>query len=278
MTVKTTVNALLDRYVIECLPKLSERTQRDYSKYILPKLRAMWGDRIADDIAPREFGEYLYSSPKGQVQRTRELAPLAAAYTCGKGMWWLVKNHPLRDLKKPKSEPRDRLIEDAEFAAVLAMAPYRIRLAMKLSLMTGQRQGDILALKWGQIRDMEIHIQQSKTRKRLAIGIHPELEAVLDECWKLPGGGKDGGEYVICSNKGTRYSSEGFRAMFTRVMRQYALRGGQRFTYHDIRAYAATKCASPEHARRLLGHTNIAMTQRVYRRGIERVQALETSK
>jgi integrase len=49
----------------------------------------------------------------------------------------------------------------------------------------------------------------------------------------------------------------------------------QRFTFHDIRALAATRCSTPEVAMRLLGHTTLAMTMRVYRRGVERVKALE---
>lgn len=271
---QTTVDALLDRYVVEILPTLSERTARDYSRYTLPSLRRRWGPRIADEIKPREFGEYLYSSPKGRIQRTRELAPLAHAYSCGKGMWWLCEQNPLAGLKKPKNPPRDRLIEDREFAAVLALAPDTIGLAMLLALYTGQRQGDLLRLKWSDIRDGAIHVQQSKTGKRLAITLHSDVKRVLGRCWLLPRGGRDGGEYVISSGRGTRYSSEGFRAMFTRVQRAYEMGGGTRWRFHDIRALAATRCPTPEDARRLLGHTTIAMTLRVYRRGIETVGAL----
>jgi len=271
---QTTVDALLDRYVVEILPTLSERTQRDYSRYTIPHLRRKWGPRIADDIKPREFGEHLYSSPKGRIQRTRELAPLAHAYSCGKGMWWLCEHNPLAGLKKPKNPPRDRLIADQEFLQVLALAPDTIGLAMLLALYTGQRQGDLLRLKWSDVHDGAIHLQQSKTGKRLAISLHVDLKRVLGRCWLLPGGGAQGGEYVICSTRGTRYSSEGFRAMFTRVQRAYARGGGTRWRFHDIRALAATRCDTPEEARRLLGHTTVAMTSRVYRRGVERVAAL----
>jgi len=71
-----------------------------------------------------------------------------------------------------------------------------------------------------------------------------------------------------------RYTSEGFRACWQRVMRKWMRRGGENFHFHDIRALCATRCPTPEFAQRLLGHTSIAMTLRVYRRGVERVQAL----
>ena len=120
-------------------------------------------------------------------------------------------------------------------------------------------------------------MQQSKTGKRLAIGINLELEAVLDQCWQLPGGGGEGSEYIIPTRTGKPYTSEGFRAVYQRVMRKWVARGGCRFRYQDLRALAATKCATPEIAMRLLGHTTLAMTMRVYRRGIERVKALSLS-
>lgn len=180
-------------------------------------------------------------------------------------------------MKRPRSQPRDRLILDEEFEGVKAIAPKRMKLAMMLALLTGQRQGDILRFKWSDIQDMEIHLQQSKTGKRLAIGINVELEKVLDECWQLKGGGADGSEYIIPTRTGAPYTGEGFRATYQRLMRRWVAAGGSRFRYHDLRALAATKCATPEIAMRLLGHTTLAMTMRVYRRGIERVQALNVS-
>jgi len=146
-----------------------------------------------------------------------------------------------------------------------------------LALLTGQRQGDIIRLRWADIQDMGIHLQQSKTGKRMVIEINPELEQVLDQCWQLPGSGRDGGEHVLPTRTGKPYTSEGFRAVYQRVMRKWAAQGGSRFRYHDIRALAATKCATPEIAMRLLGHSTLQMTLRVYRRAPERVKALSLS-
>jgi integrase len=170
-----------------------------------------------------------------------------------------------------------------------------MQLAMMLALLTAQRQGDIIKFRWLDIRGMDLHVQQSKTRKRIAIAINAELEAVLDRCWLLPGGGKDGSEYIIPTRTGKPYTSEGFRACWQRTINR-AMRGRpayrrrkdkpvgaltpairERFTFHDIRALAATKCATPEIAMRLLGHASMAMTMRVYRRGIEHVDALEVA-
>jgi len=267
-----TVSAILDRYEAECLPKLAPRTRKDYARH-LQHLRREFGHRIAEELKPKDFGPFLQVK-KGPVQRVRQLAVLSAAFTQAVSFWYWIPSNVLRDVKRPKSRPRDRLILDEEFQGCKASAPKRVQLAMMLALLTGQRQGDIISFKWSDIRNMELHVYQQKTGKRLAIGINPDLEAVLDECWKLKGGGGAGSEYVLPTRTGKPYTSEGFRACWQRVMKRWMRLGNENFHFHDLRALAATRCKTPEEAMRLLGHTTLAMTMRVYRRGVERVNAL----
>lgn len=270
-----TVADILDRYQRDCLPSLAPRTQKDYARH-LDHLRRLFGPRVACDLQPRDFGPFLHNDGKarGRIQRVRQLAVLSAAFTQAVSFWYVIERNVLRDVKRPKSFPRDRLIEDWEFAGCQAIAPLRVKLAMRLALKIGQRQGDLLDLKWADIKDMEIHIFQSKTRKRLAIAIDAELEKLLDECWQLKNGGNAGSPYVLPTRRGERYTSEGFRACWQRTMKKWMRGGGENFHFHDIRALCATKCPTPEYAMRLLGHTTLGMTMRVYRRGVEKVQAL----
>lgn len=118
---------------------------------------------------------------------------------------------------------------------------------------------------------MAVYLEQAKTGKRLAIEVSPELEAVLDRCWTLP----KRGEFVITRSIGGGFTSAGFRALWQRVMNKWVRLGNARFTFHDLRALCATKCPTMEAAMHLLGHSNISMTRRVYRRGIERVKPLQ---
>lgn len=263
-----TVTDILNRYELDCVPDLAPRTQIDYHRHLI-RLREVFGSAIAQELQPKDFATFL-NVKKGKCQRVKQLAVMSAALTQAVSFWYWLPRNVLRDVKRPKAKPRDRLVTAEEFAAVRATAPYRIKLAMDLAVMTGQRQGDLLSMKWADIRDMEIHVEQAKTGKRLAIAITPDLEGVLDKCWQLP----MRGEHVLTRIYGGPFTGEGFRAMWQRNMRKYVARGGIRFTNHDLRALAATRCATPEIAMRLLGHSNIQMTMRVYRRGVERVQAL----
>lgn len=283
-TTAVTVNEILFRYERDCIPDLAPRSQIDYRRHVV-RLREVFGHRIAVELEPKDFGPFI-NVKKGKFQRVKQLAVLSAAFTQAVSFWYWIPRNVLRDVKRPKSKPRTRLVEQEEFAAVRATAPYRVQLAMDLAVMTGQRQGDILNFRWSDIKDLpepivdpitgevvtsELHVFQSKTGKRLAIGISKDLEAALDKCWQLP----NRGQHVLTPARGgERYTGEGFRAMWQRNMRKYVARGGTRFTFHDLRALAATRCPTPEIAMRLLGHTNMAMTLRVYRRGVERINAL----
>lgn len=266
---EVTVIEILDRYERECLGELAPRTQKDYIRH-LKTLRARFGACLANELRPKDFAAFL-DVRRGKIQRVRQLAVLSSAFTYAVSVWYIMERNVLRDVKRPKSKPRDRLILDEEFAGLRSIASKRVRLAMMLALLTGQRQGDILSFKWADIKDNALHVYQAKTGKRIAIEITGDLEAVLDQCWQTRGESP----YVLPNRSGERYTGEGFRACWQRMMGRYVKRGGVRFTFHDIRALAATKCATPEIAMRLLGHTSIAMTMRVYRRGIERVQALK---
>jgi integrase len=266
-----TVAEILHRYERDCLPELAPRTQVDYGRCLV-RLRMAFGHLVATEMQPKDFATFI-NVKKGKVYRVKQLAVLSAALTQAVSFWYWIPRNVLRDVARPKFRPRDRLVTAEEFAAVRALAPYRVQLAMDLAVMTGQRQGDLLNLKWSDVKGMDLHLEQSKTGKRLAIEVTPDLEAVLDKCWQLPSRGR----YILSPRRGgDQFTGEGFRAMWQRNMRKALRRGAisSRFTFHDLRALAATRCASPEIAMRLLGHTNISMTLRVYRRGVERVKAL----
>jgi integrase len=269
-----TIAACIDRYQRDGMSSLAPRTQQNYRRH-LDQLRRDFGTMGVPELTPRVLAGWM-DVPKGKIQRNRQLAVLSAVLTKAVRRYFLAESNPCRDVDRHPSKPRDRLVSDEEYAAWRAVAPLRVQLMMDLAIRTGQRQGDLLDLQWSAIRDNEIHFQQSKTGKRLAIEINPEIEAVLDRCWLLPNGGKDGGIYVVTRSRGGRYTSEGFRALHQRVMNKCMRRGVLkiRATFHDLRAVAATKCKTMEEAMHLLGHSNISMTRRVYRRGIERVKAL----
>lgn len=268
-----TVNDILDRFVRDYIPGLAPRTQDGYTRHVAV-LRQAFGTRLADELRARDFGPFM-DVKKGRIQRNRQLAVLSAAFSEAVGRWYMMERNPCRDVKRNPSKPRDRYVTDAEFESLRAVAAPRVKLAMELALLTGQRQGDIISMKWSQIEDMAILITQGKTGKRLAVQITPTVEAVLDRCWKLKGGGAEGSAYVLPTRKGTPYTSEGFRACWQRTMQRWARKGGKRFTFHDLRAKSASDSETIDAAYQRLGHTSMTMTRRAYDRGVRKVMPLK---
>lgn len=268
-----TVSQILDRYEAECLSSLAPRTARDYARHI-KHLRQTFGPLIANDLRPRDFRDFM-NVKKGKIQRNRTMAVLSAAFSEAVGRWYLLERNVLRDVKRHPSSPRNRYVTDEEYAKCKAMAPLRVQLMMELALLTGQRQGDLLSLEWDQVRDMAILFTQSKTGKRLALTVTPAVEEVLDKCWQLPSGGKDGSEFVITRKCGGRYTSEGFRALWQRTINGFVKAGNVRFSFHDLRAKSASDSTTIDAAYQRLGHTSMTMTRRVYDRGIRVVSPLK---
>ena len=67
-----------------------------------------------------------------------------------------------------------------------------------------------------------------------------------------------------------------FDSIWQRFMRNALIKTKlkERFTEHDLRAKVASDIES-KHARRLLGHSNIEITERIYRRKANKVKPLK---
>lgn len=267
-----TVNAILHRFERDYVPNLSPRTQIDYGRHI-STLRQLFGQRIAGELKPKDFGPFM-DVKKGKTQRNKQLAVLSCAFSEAVGRWYWLEQNVLRDVKRHPAGVRNRYVTDKEFEGMKALCPPRHKLAMDLALLTGQRQGDIISMKWAQVQDMHIVVYQGKTGKKLAIEVTATVEAVLDKCWNLPGGGCDGSDWVLPTRRGTAYTGEAFRACWQRTMRKWEKLGNKRFTFHDLRAKSASDSETIDDAYQRLGHTSMSMTRRAYDRGVRKVKPL----
>lgn len=267
------LNQVFDRYEQEVLPELAPRTQRDYRRH-LKILRAHFGDKHPDAVRPKDVGQFL-GVPRGKIQRNRQVAVLSAIYSYAVGRWWAAERNPCLGVLRNPSKKRTRYITDDEFLMIYREAPERVRIIIDLAFVTGQRQGDILALRWDQVTPDGIRLQEGKTGKKLLIGLSPTLEAILARAKRLQG--KQPSEYVNASRNGIRYSGEGFRACYQRVMRP--IRAASLIekpfpTFHDLRAKCVSDSKSLEEAFERSGHTTMAMTRGTYDRNFRKVTPL----
>lgn len=276
----TTMNELFTRYEKECIPDLQKRSQKDYLA-ILQILRQSFGHLEPREVTPRMVVNFL-EVPTGRIHRNRMVTILSTIFKKAQGRWLIEDDlrNPCVGVERWPTRPRDRYVTDEEFKGFRAICSPQVQVAMDLAVIMGQRQGDIVGLKWNQVKtegiprnEWYVEINQGKTGKKLGIVITPALEAVLDRAWMmLPHWPR---EYVLRTNpprgnplkRGHRYTEDGFRAMWQRYMREWAKAGNERFHYHDLRAKAGSDSKDVQHAFALLGHQDIKMTARVYERG-----------
>ncbi len=264
-----------DRYVKEVIPTLAPRTQKDYSRHVA-LLRTTFGHMRPEDLQPRHIGQFL-DRPKGKIQANRQVAVLSAVYSKMVGRWYCADKNPCQHVERNESKRRTRYITDAEFDAVRAIAPVRVQIMMDLALLTGQRQGDLLTLPLKNVSAEGILFKQGKTGKRLLVGMSPALQEVLDRAAKLLPQNHWGSVVRTSQEGGKPYTSEGFRALWQRVMNRALEKRliKERFTFHDIRAKCVSDSKNIQDAFERAGHTSMAMTRGTYDRGVRKVTPLK---
>jgi integrase len=269
-----TMNDLFDRYSRDHVPTLAPRTQRDYLRHIA-HLRPVFGERDPAAIKPRDVGRHL-DVPTGKLHRNKQVMVLAHVFSLAIGKWFVegVEVNPCVNVARNESKPRDRYVSDDEYLAVYRHAPLRVQMAMDLALLTGQRQGEILRLRWEHISRDGIFFQASKTRKRIMIEPSVYLGYILARAKREINRGPQ--RYVIETREGKPYTSDGFRGKWRRAMRM-ALASKtlkEKFTFHDIRAKNISDDPSLQTASDRAQHGSIGLTRSVYDRGIRRCRAL----
>ncbi len=116
------------------------------------------------------------------------------------------------------------------------MAGPVLRASMEILYCTGIRMGDLLRLKWTDVDQEFIHIEEGKTMSEFRKEITPRLTVALALARKLPG--VDLSHYVIHNRRGQRYTEDGFGTLwqYTRTK----LPEHERFGIHLLRHKAIT--------------------------------------
>lgn len=270
-----TLADVIDRYRTDVLPlKRSAQTRVDQAKE-LDRLKAVFGAMLPDSLTSQHCYRYL------DERRNKDGKPVPTAarheiallgHVMAKAIrWGVATGNPVRALERQARGRRTRYVTDAEFERVRALASERLRIAMDLARMTGQRRGDLLTLKREQLTDEGIVFQQSKTGAGVLVEWTPELQAVIARAKQLKP--QIPGTYLLRTRGGAPYSARGFSAMWQRLMDRAVEQGVARFTFHDLRAKAASDKASIEEAQALLGHASSETTKRIYKRNLTRAKA-----
>jgi integrase len=147
-----------------------------------------------------------------------------------------------------------------------------IGMAAEYAALAGNRKAEFIDLAWPQIDESAgiIRTKRAKQRgkKRGEVIEHVEITpAIAELLQRLRAARKDDCLYVFSNRYGTHYTPEGFKAMWSKLMKQAITEKviAKRFTFHDLRAYYVTRHKAERGALPDL-HANPATTARVYDR------------
>lgn len=215
--------------------KLKPNTRKDYEKH-WNALDKVFGKMDAQKLKPEHIRKYMDIKGKSsEVQANRHHSLLSTLYSWGfeRGR---VKTNPCKGVSKFQEKPRERYIEDIEYAAVYDAGSIAVKVAMEISYLCAARQGDVLKLTKSQITKEGIDIKQGKTGKRQIKTWTPRLRAAVKLAESIET--KNASIYVIPTQTGTAYTSSGFRAMFTKAKLKARDETKMKldYTFHDIKA------------------------------------------
>lgn len=167
-----TFGALVRAYTTapEFTDRLGAATQREY-KRMLTKAEPQFGDlpieALEDPRVRRDFLDWRQKVAKasGDREADNRLSAISAMLTWAVDGSRLPANH-LKGFKRLYHADRSEIVWLPEhIAAFMAVAPIELQRALILALHTGQRQADILSLKWIAYDGQVIRLRQGKSRR-----------------------------------------------------------------------------------------------------------------
>jgi integrase len=216
-----------------------------------------------------------YGTPRQDSTVNREMSCLHHLFSKG-FEWEMVERSPFdrgRSLMLKENNERVRFLTEDEISRLMAECPEHLRRIVVCAINTGMRRGEILRLRWKQIRNEFIYLRKTKTKNARQIPVNDDLYDLFnsirseqnpksDKVVDLTGKPLKGlpSEYVFV------YKGEpvkGIKTSFKTARKNAAI---EDFKFHDLRHTFASQVlmrgGSLKDVQELLGHKTMTMTLR----------------
>ena len=181
--------------------------------------------------------------------------------------WAVDRDHlnisPVVKIKKLKMGHHRRWSDD-EIELFRTVAPPYLKVALALALYTGQRESDIIKMRWNQIKDNMIGVKQLKGGAELWIPIHKELKLLLDgEKKRQFNDTKTISTTILATRSGKPYGRGWFVNEW--IQNKYAAGLPDDCVFHGLRATASSRLAeagcTDEEIQAITGHKTKRMVE-----------------
>ncbi|MCY1699718.1 tyrosine-type recombinase/integrase [Lelliottia sp. SL45] len=214
--------------------ELAPRTQKDYRQQ-QKALLAVFGKMRADDVRIEQVRVFMDKrGMESKTQANHELASLSRVYGWGFERGY-AKGNPCKGVRKFTAEARTVYITDEQYAAIYAEAIPGLRVAMEISYLCAARLGDVLELRWNEVMDNGIYIEQNKTGAKQIKEWSPRLRSALQLARNTFG---TSGDCVIATSQGGKVTPKTLNNWWNAAKRAAEQKAGAPFgcTFHDIKA------------------------------------------
>ena len=250
---------------------LAKNTKRSYARHFA------FFEEVMGNVDPGTLKKVHVNEMRDQLSDTptdanRKVGALSTLLKHAIDKGWLDEN-PARDVEKlPGKRPDREPWPQEKIEAFRAHADDRTRLIFELLLGTGQRIGDVLAMKWDHIEDGGIHVKQEKTKAAVWVPFTPALSAMIEATPRI-------GEFIVSQANGKPMSYQLAHRDVMRVRKHKEVRA-EAWDIHSLRHSAASEIASIpgmtfEHVRAITGHTSDQMARLYSGKSFQKARALE---
>jgi integrase len=209
---------------------LSDKTKREWTRYRRRILDA-WGDLEVSGIAPKNVMTLRNQWADTPAAANNLLRCLSSMLGWSVPMGWRADN-PCREIKLLRGgdgyAPWPWAVIQAAERELRRRGRVDLWWSIGLALYTGQRQADVLAMKWSAATNGQVRVKQGKTGKELDILQHRALAALLDEIPRRS-------VYILTSSEGTPWQG-GFGASWKK--NRPSLVGRLGLVFHGLRKSA----------------------------------------
>jgi integrase len=197
--------------------------------------------------------------PRQDSSVNREMSCLRHLYT--KAVEWeLIEQSPFdrgKSLLFKENNQRLRYLTESEIPQLLGACPPYLRDIVECAINSGMRRGEILSLKWDQVRNGFIYLRKTKTNESRQIPVNDDLSLLFKRIRRRE---HLKSEYVFTYRDKRLYE---FKKSFKTALRRAGL---EDFRFHDLRHTFASQLimrgGSLKDVQELLGHKTMTMTLR----------------
>ena len=252
---------LVEKVLTHISPKLSKNTIDQY-KIAAARIKETFAEFAPDQIRPKHVAALKMDMADTPNMANRVLSFLKTVFTYAVE-WQLVDSNPCVGIRRHAEGKRQRYITDDEYAAIYAKANPRMQVIMDLLYLTGQRVGDVIAIKRSDINDDGIAFDQQKTGAKLLVRWTPELRDAIARANALNGNVLGPTLFRTRSHGKGAPSYGATRDQWNDAVTAAGVKDAH---IHDLRAKSLTDAKRQgKDAQMLAGHTSPAMTDRYIR-------------